>query len=1184
MFIKKICVAASLCLTALIGSIQAQKVYLLPVTPGAQPISVFSADPLGSLSNSISAGNTPFLALATPSGNKVYIVSKSTVNAVVVLDGTTLNPTGKTFNFSQPPTAAVLTPDGRRLVVLADTVHIIDTSTDTDLATNITIASNTTLADVAASLDSSRVYILSKTTANFSSVSNVTAIDLTTNSVAVVAPQGIPGLNSTLAVGPNGLVYATAQNRIYELDPKTLVTRQEIAINGIPNKLIFTPDGKFAVTANQTPITGSSIILLDLTSHAVTPLGFSSLGPIAFDKLMFASNSRILAFSASNQKLYDITPSTNSATEASLSVAGLSGNILSATTSNEVPAPRFLYLTTAGAIYRFDPASLVASGNIPISTGNNVLVYAGPATVGNAALVLPYNNNQSVGVGQAYLPLVVRIVDANGRPLSGVPVAFTASDPTVTLSPASTTTTPEGFAQVNVIAGTTAGQFTVNVAAGTGATAAPVFTLTATGTSTGGGGIGTGAGNTNGALSIVSGNGQLVQEQFLTVEPLVVQVKDPQGVPIPNATVTFAITPGQQGQGDLQLANLSGNISNCITAGQTATCTTDQNGLASITFHAVTSGGQSFQPTTVTATYGNLSVLFTEETFQGVNAFGAAPAPTIGDLKPKPGDDRSITAQAGSTIPGAIAVTVTATGGPQQGFGIPNVGIEVSTGLDPKTGPTASCANGGALSDATGIASCDLVIGGKIGQASLSVIVGGGFNNRAPIALTVVPGPPAALNVLQGNNQSGNPGQQLPLALVAQVTDAFGNVLPGVATTFEVATPGTLTLKNVFSTSDSSGRVSTLVVLGGTPGPQTVRVKVGNTTLATFTETVNVSFGALTALSGTGQIAQINTAFAQPLTVRITDTTGKPVPNTQISFAVSGGSATLSTASATTDANGTATVSVTAGGSPGPITITASVGNLTASFNLTARLPGPQLTVSSFVNGASFTQGVVPGSIVTITGSGLAPTVQGVVTPGTFFGPLPTTLAGVDVNFGGFQAPIYSVSNVNGREQVTVQVPFELAPGPVSVTVHVNGGTTTVNNVPVQAVQPGIFEQTDASGRRFAAAQRPDGSYVTPANPAQRGENIRIYLTGLGQVSPGTGTNRAGVPGQSVLAPVIVGVNNAGAPVVSSEYLPGEAGVYVVTFTVPTTTPSGSSISLSVAVTAPDGTNVYSNGSNIAIQ
>jgi uncharacterized protein (TIGR03437 family) len=256
-------------------------------------------------------------------------------------------------------------------------------------------------------------------------------------------------------------------------------------------------------------------------------------------------------------------------------------------------------------------------------------------------------------------------------------------------------------------------------------------------------------------------------------------------------------------------------------------------------------------------------------------------------------------------------------------------------------------------------------------------------------------------------------------------------------------------------------------------------------------------------------------------------------------------------------------------------------------FNLTVRLPGPVLDVRQMVNAAGYTQGITPGALVTIYGAGIAPGLKGAVTANTFgFGPLPTKLADVEVIFGNLQAPILSVANIDGQESVTVQAPFELAaPSVTTVTVKVGGGSTTLNNVPVQAVNPGIFETVDpATGRRFAIIIKEDGSLVTPSNPARKNEKLRMFLTGIGPATPAAFTNRLGVPGQAPVYRVIVGVNDEGLDepytVALSQTL---IGVWEVTFRLNATTPVAPQVKLSVGVVGPDGNQYYSNNTNIAL-
>lgn len=1172
MFLKKNLVLASLCLTALAGGLEAQtrNVFVLPAS--GTGVQAYTSDSFGPTAN-FGEAPAPFLVLANGNASKYYVISKSPTNTVVVVDGTNFSTlvTGR-FNFNANADAAAVTPDGKRLIVLAGGVHIIDIASDTDL-TPAGIGLTTIPNDLAISLDSSRAFLLSRGS------SLVTSVDLNTNTVTGLTFP-VPGVNTTVSVAPNGLLYVTAQNRVYEVDPKTMQLRFEIPLNANPGKPVYTADGKYSLFTNQSPITGSSLILLDLALHTIVSTLPGNLG-VTFDQLFPATATEAYALSVGNGKVYRLTlPDLRSSGEANFGNGPITG-VLAGVTSNEAQ-PRLLYLAASNALYRVDisPGGNFVTQQAGLATQPSALSFGAPLTTGTPTQVLLYNNGQSVAAGTALTPLVVRVTDGFGRPLSNVPVNFSAGDFGTLIQTSNAVTSNDGFAQTAVTAAQTAGAYSINATAGS-VVATFSFTVTGTGTGTGTGGTGGATGGGSAIFSIVSGNGQLVREQFQANDLIVVAVKDAQGKPVAGATVNYTITSGV---GSLQTISGTGSsVGSCTANDQTAVCLTDANGRAGVGFRAISTNLQSFASTTVSATYNGSAVNFIETTYLGfAQGSGFQPDPTITDIVPTPGESRVFTVQAGQTLAGALKVQVVATSGPNVGFGIPNVGITATTELDPTLGPTAKCNLSTALSDASGFATCDLVAGGKVGRAPLKISVGSS-NDRGFGTIIVTPGPVGLLNILQGNNQTGIAGQQLPLALVVQVTDAFGNILPGQQVTFEVVNPGSVILKNVFTTSDQNGKVSALATLGGTGGAQQVRVKIGSIT-STFTLTVNVTFGAITAVSGGGQVAVINQTFAQPLVVKVIDNNGAAIPNATVSFAVNGGNATLSAASATTDASGNASVTAKAGATAATSVVNATVGNFTATFTLTSRLPGPTLTIGGFRNAASLAPGVSAGGIVSIQGAGLAPAVQGVVTSG-ILGQLPLSLAGVDVTFNGIQAPIYSVSNVNGTEQVNVQVPYELAPGMASVKITVSGGSSTIDNVPVLAVHPGIFETADTTGRKYAVVTKDiDGSYVSTSNPAGRGDVIRVYLTGLGQVTPSTATNRAGIAGQNVLAPIIVGVNNAGVQLGTAEYMPGVIGVYMVTFTVPADAPSGSSIPLSFGVTGPNGTTVYSNTSNLAIQ
>jgi uncharacterized protein (TIGR03437 family) len=149
------------------------------------------------------------------------------------------------------------------------------------------------------------------------------------------------------------------------------------------------------------------------------------------------------------------------------------------------------------------------------------------------------------------------------------------------------------------------------------------------------------------------------------------------------------------------------------------------------------------------------------------------------------------------------------------------------------------------------------------------------------------------------------------------------------------------------------------------------------------------------------------------------------------------------------------------------------------------------------------------------------------------------------------------------------------------------GGGSANTNITVLPASPGIFGTVMSDGVSRAVLVRPDGTFVSLQNPARKGEIIRLYATGLGPVIPSVSTNSIAVPGTDslVVGQMIVGVNNAGARVISGRLAPSLIGVYEVTFQVPSDAPSGNDVVLSLAINVPgDSSTRFSGGNKIVIQ
>jgi uncharacterized protein (TIGR03437 family) len=1091
-------------------------------------------------------GAGAFALIPNLNASSLFIVTSSPVNSLESTDETVLNVTSLA-NLSPAPTQAVITPDGQVLAVAAGTVNLYNATSGSPLISGLSQAAGLNTVSVAASLDSTSIFALASNAAS----SQLNSISTSTHTISGSLPLNAPA--TAVTVGPNGLVYVSLQDEVLEVDPRTLLPtfNGAMPVNGTPGPLVFTPDGGYGLAINESG-TGGSIILVSLGAHSATvpSLGITqvtSLQPIGIDTMLALTSGGLL---------YQLTISTPGlsgpvvSAAGPISIAGVgSRGVIAMTASNDVPSAghttvQGVFLVSQKSIYQYLPSSQTAL--TPTAISSNVspgaVFYEVPAVTTTQAAptsLLTYGANQTILPGTTSEPLVVQVLDANNVPVSGVNVQFQIGG-SGTLSSTSGTTGSNGYAVTYVTASQVNGVVTVVANVPNSGVTPAAYSITVTPAAQGSGGP---------TLSIISGQGQLMEESTNTQlgpgfgAPLEVLATDVNNNPIADLPVTFKVPSGS---GTLFFNNVGS---------PTQIVNTNASGVARVDFLTTgfpsTAVAQGFFQTSITATAPDAKpVTFYNTTYP--SGFPPA-APTLGTA---PGTPFPLTGGEGTVVPAALRVQVISVAGSK----VPNVSLYlVDANANPTVYPTASCnaPNGIVLSDSNGVASCDILFGPTIGASSFTWVVGYTRDSTSSESFTVTPGPPTVAQIVQGNNQTGLPGQTLPLALRIHVTDSAGNVVQGAAVTWSVVTPGTVTLSNQVNATDSIGDASALATLGSTGGTAQVTATVGSVT-ATFNLTVNVLTAGLQKVSGDQQTATISAAFGSPLVVKAVDSSGNPVAGAQVSFQVTAGTATLGSSSAVTTANGQATTTVTAGATAGAITVTATSATFSVSFTLTALLPGPQnITI---VNGASFdpNTGISPGSIATIRGVGILPGVSGVLAAPLTNGQYPTTFSGVTVTFDGTPAPIYYVEDTNGADQVTVQVPFEVQPGSaVALQVSVaNEGSPATVMVPVKPLAPGVFTSV-YGGKTYAVAVRPDGSQVSPTNPAQRGETIQLYITGLGQATPTIATNAPGVADQAITSTLIVGLNNGGVRLVSAVYGPGLVGIYIVIMEVPENTKTG---------------------------
>jgi uncharacterized protein (TIGR03437 family) len=1077
----------------------------------------------------------------------------------------------------------MLTPDGQKLVAIGGAypgkLFIIDIANEAAYAYGkkpINAFSLGTPVDFVITQDSRYALILTIGGARLS------AFDLNTGENVAQLP--LVGAPNAISVSPTGTIYVTGASTLSEYQAEPPFTRVGFSkLQVSPGKLYFSPDGRYALAPSET---GSifSVILFDTASPGTNDsgepvsMGVLNAVPIAIDgsvakptKFFFRTNNLAIAYFAESGRFFNVT------------VPGMAGGIQESSfgwvsqvrgvplvaLSDEFPSGKNMYYTNqANQTTRLDLTGVSQPSSALASFGPSYFVKA--ASTGLPSTILPYAAGQTVAPNTVLKPYAVRVLDNNGRPVFNSPVRFLAGSQGIGLSAAEARTNLEGLAFVTATAPPINGNFTVTAEA-SGTTVALTSTVTG---ATGGGG------EVEGLPKIVkvSGDGQLRAVLLQIPDPLVIRVVDGEGNPLAGREVTWSAQSGVVLQGN-------------------TTALTDVNGEASIGYVGIAEPllGEAYVTYHVTVTVPGIGMATFVETgfspyFMGIPANPAAQleAPTL--------ENPDITMKLGTKAVDAVKVYVFSVVGFTLNAPFPNIGVQVkSANQDPAMGPVAQCEGGLIFTKQDGRASCTLVVKGKVGSTNLLIDVGNGYSQFGASGigqyrLTVTPGDPAVPVIVQGNNQKGKPGELLPTPLTIEVSDGFGNTMSGLPVTWTVQTPGSISLSETSAITGANGRASTRVRLGPSPGVFDLKVLVDGKEVL-FKVTVETQVAGFQKVSGDGQTGvPTGQIFPSPLVVRVTDTLGLPVLGATVNFAVLNGQAAVSANSAVTGANGEASVTVTAGVTAGNITISASIPNFQALlFTLATRLPGPLVTSTSFRNYSTNEAGIAPGLLVKISGQGVATGVNGEFWANMLRARLPESMMGFKVEFvwpgGRAFAPVMAISNSGTSEWALVQVPFELTGSTASAIVSVGEGNTTVQNIPVSPLMPGILEENFDGGRRAAIAVRSDGEIVSPTKPARKGEIVRMYVIGMGQTTPMASTNRVGVPDQVIALPVQVGLEGGkSARVVEAKMAENLVGIYEILFEIPQDAPTGTDLAIACSVVVGPTSAVWSNESRISIQ
>ncbi len=232
-------------------------------------------------------------------------------------------------------------------------------------------------------------------------------------------------------------------------------------------------------------------------------------------------------------------------------------------------------------------------------------------------------------------------------------------------------------------------------------------------------------------------------------------------------------------------------------------------------------------------------------------------------------------------------------------------------------------------------------------------------------------------------------------------------------------------------------------------------------------------------------------------------------------------------------------------------------------LGITVAFQAPKFTPSGsvyinptgIVNAASFspfTSGVAPGEFITIFGNNLAP--SNLVASSV---PYPTMLNGVQVMVDGVAAPLYFVTPGQIAAIVPSANPYSIA----NIQVINNGASSNVVSELINPTVPGLYTNPSGGIGYGAIVDTNTGQIVTPSTPANPGDTVELFATGLGTAYPSVADGAA--PPDSPLSYTVNSIQadldygNTPLTVGFAGLAPTLAGLYQINVTIPTTTAAG---------------------------
>ena len=324
--------------------------------------------------------------------------------------------------------------------------------------------------------------------------------------------------------------------------------------------------------------------------------------------------------------------------------------------------------------------------------------------------------------------------------------------------------------------------------------------------------------------------------------------------------------------------------------------------------------------------------------FQGSFTMKTSPANTPAAIAATAGTGQQTTV--GTSFDTSLRVTVTNGNGNPVGAGVP-VTFTMHRGANGADATFAASAI--APTDSKGVATAPALTANTVAGAFTVTATIGGVANPATFSLSNIAGAPASMAATAGDGQGALIGTAFANPLQATVTDAYGNPVNHAMVTFTAPSSGASGtfaggVTTATAQTDGSGvaQAPTLTA-GATAGSFSVTAAVGGVATAVRFSLTATEL-SIAASAGSGTYFGVGTDLSAPdhaaLTVKVTDSGGKPVADAGVTFTVpgsgpSGGFSvdghTQRAVTVPTQNNGTATApQFTANGIPGRFSVTAA--------------------------------------------------------------------------------------------------------------------------------------------------------------------------------------------------------------------------------------------------------------------